>query len=76
LVRAQGGTVERTSDGGDFHSVSAQTVGNIAAANNIVLHELSPQTGSLEQAFLDATDASVEYRGQAATTNVWEAPKP
>jgi ABC-2 type transport system ATP-binding protein len=56
--------------------VSAITVGEIAAANNIVLHELSPQTGSLEEAFLDATDASVEYRGQSATTNVWEAPKP
>ena len=76
LVRAQGGTVERTPDGGDFHAVSAITVGNIAAANNIVLHELSPQIGSLEQAFLDATDASVEYRGQSTTTNVWDAPQP
>jgi ABC-2 type transport system ATP-binding protein len=75
LVIAQGGTVERTKDGGDFHAISAITIGDIAAANNIVLHELSPQTGSLEQAFLDATDASVEYRGQT-TTNVWEAPKP
>jgi hypothetical protein len=67
--------VERTREGGDFHAVSATTIGDIAAANKIVLHELSPQTGSLEQAFLDATDASVEYRGQS-TTNVWEAPKP
>ncbi len=64
LVIAQGGTVERTNDGGDFHSVTAIQVGEIAAANNIVLHELSPQTGSLEEAFLDATDASVEFRGE------------
>jgi ABC-2 type transport system ATP-binding protein len=75
LVVAQGGRVERNREGGDFHAVSAITIGDIAAANKIVLHELSPQTGSLEQAFLDATDASVEYRGQT-TTNVWEAPKP
>lgn len=65
LVIAQGGTVERTNDGGDFHSVTAIQVGEIAAANNIVLHELSSQTGSLEEAFLDATDASVEFRGES-----------
>ncbi len=67
LVIAQGGTVERTNDGGDFHSVTAIQVGEIAAANNIVLHELSPQTGSLEEAFLDATDASVEFRGESTS---------
>lgn len=66
LVVAQGGTVERTSEGGDFHAVTAIQVGEIAAANNIVLHELSPQTGSLEEAFLEATDASVEFRGESA----------
>jgi hypothetical protein len=38
------------------------------------LHELSPQVGSLEQAFLDATDASVEYRGES-TTSSWGAPQ-
>lgn len=65
LVMAQGGTVERTNDGGDFHAVTAIQVGEIAAAHNIVLHELSPQTGSLEEAFLDATDASVEFRGES-----------
>jgi ABC-2 type transport system ATP-binding protein len=67
LVVAQGGTVERAGEGGDFHAVTAIQIGEIAAANNIVLHELSPQTGSLEEAFLDATDASVEFRGESAT---------
>lgn len=68
LIVAQGGTVERTSGGGDFHSVTAIQVGEIAAANNIVLHELSPQTGSLEEAFLDATDTAVEFRAQSTTS--------
>ncbi|MFD5097236.1 ABC transporter ATP-binding protein [Amycolatopsis thailandensis] len=36
-------------------------IGEIAAANQIVLHELSPQTGSLEQAFMQITGDSVEY---------------
>lgn len=69
LVVAQGGTVERTREGGDFHAVTAIQVGEIAAAHNIVLHELSPQTGSLEEAFLDATDASVEFRGESSASH-------
>jgi ABC-2 type transport system ATP-binding protein len=69
LVIAQGGTVERTNDGGDFHAVTAIQVGEIAAAHNIVLHELSPQTGSLEEAFLDATDAAVEFRGESSAVS-------
>lgn len=69
LVTAQGGTVERTKEGGDIHGISAMQIGDIAAVNNIVLHELSPQTGSLEQAFLDATDASVEFRGEAGSSS-------
>jgi len=69
LVIAQGGTVERTNDGGDFHAVTAIQVGEIAAAHNIVLHELSPQTGSLEEAFLEATDAAVEFRGESSAVS-------
>jgi ABC-2 type transport system ATP-binding protein len=74
LAVQAGATVDKTQTGGDFHSITAQQLGDIAAANNIVLHELSPQTGSLEQAFLDATDASVEYRGQD-TSSPWGAPE-
>jgi ABC-2 type transport system ATP-binding protein len=73
LATQAGATAERTAAGADFFSISAQQLGDIAGANNIVLHELSPQTGSLEQAFLDATDASVEYRGQD-TSSPWGAP--
>ncbi|MET0135088.1 MAG: ABC transporter ATP-binding protein [Kibdelosporangium sp.] len=39
---------------------SAQ-IGEIAAANQVVLHELSPQRGSLEEAFMQLTGDSVEY---------------
>ena len=60
LVAAQGGTVERTAEGGDFHAVSAITVGDIAAANNIVLgtyrHITAPECRQflLRQAFEEA----------------------
>ncbi|MGW4059020.1 ABC transporter ATP-binding protein [Amycolatopsis sp. NPDC004747] len=41
--------------------MDSDKIGEIAAANRIVLHELSPQTGSLEQAFMSITGDSVEY---------------
>jgi len=75
LATQRGATVERTRDGADFSAITAMELGDVAASNGIVLHELSPQTGSLEQAFLEATDTAVEYRGER-THNVWEAPRP
>lgn len=79
LLTAKGATVDRIDAGGgdgvDVTGMTARDIGEVAAANGIVLHELSPRTGSLEQAFLDATDASVEYRS-ATSTNDWEPPSP
>ena len=43
-------------------NVTREQVGDTAAAHGIALHELSTQTASLEQAFLEATGASSEYR--------------
>jgi ABC-2 type transport system ATP-binding protein len=47
---------------------STDQVGDIAAANGVVLHELSPQTGSLEQAFMRLTGDAVEYQATTLTT--------
>jgi ABC-2 type transport system ATP-binding protein len=49
---------------------STDQVGDIAAANGVVLHELSPQTGSLEQAFIRLTGDAVEYQSAADLTIV------
>jgi ABC-2 type transport system ATP-binding protein len=55
-----------TGDGvAEFHGVESATIGELAARNAIVLHELSTQTGSLEDAFLEVTASSVEYHGRA-----------
>jgi ABC-2 type transport system ATP-binding protein len=43
------------------HGIAAQQIGELAAENQIVLHELSPQRGSLEEAFMQLTKESVEY---------------
>ncbi|WP_216212030.1 ABC transporter ATP-binding protein [Amycolatopsis aidingensis] len=52
------------TDSGEAIMVSgmdSDKIGEIAANNGIVLHELSPQQGSLEQAFMQITGDSVEY---------------
>lgn len=55
---------------GELTVVGASTdqVGDIAAANGVVLHELSPQTGSLEQAFMRLTGDAVEYQATNLTS--------
>jgi ABC-2 type transport system ATP-binding protein len=44
--------------------VDAPAIGELAAANGIVLHELAPRTASLEEAFLDVTRDEQEYAGE------------
>jgi ABC-2 type transport system ATP-binding protein len=41
--------------------IPAPRIGELAAASSVVLHELTPQTGSLEEAFMELTADSVEY---------------
>lgn len=42
--------------------VTAQTVGDLAARHGIPIYELTPRSGSLEDAYLALTDDSVEYK--------------
>ena len=43
-------------------SLPASRIGDLAAERGIPLHELTPTTGSLEDAYLALTGDSVEYR--------------
>ncbi|MEY2580762.1 MAG: type transport system ATP-binding protein [Ilumatobacteraceae bacterium] len=45
----------------EFRGITTAEVGELAARGGIVLHELSPQTGSLEDAFLQATASAQEF---------------
>lgn len=49
----------------DVHGVTIESIGEAASAAGAVLHELSTQTESLEDAFLSATAAAQEYRSGA-----------
>ncbi|PXY31602.1 ABC transporter ATP-binding protein [Prauserella muralis] len=53
--------VEPAEDGLVVSGMDSAKIGEIAMQQGAVLHELSPQRGSLEQAFMQITGDSVEY---------------
>jgi ABC-2 type transport system ATP-binding protein len=57
----------------EIAGLEADEIGERAAAANIVLHELSPQRPSLEEAFMALTHDSVEYPAVAAGSLVGAA---
>jgi ABC-2 type transport system ATP-binding protein len=63
LAAAAGGTVRDDGDGSlVVHGLEPGELGNLAFESGVRLHELTPVTASLEQAFMDLTAASVDYR--------------
>jgi ABC-2 type transport system ATP-binding protein len=46
----------------DVNGLTAAQIGEAAAKNNLVLHELTPQQVSLEQAFMEMTRDEVEFK--------------
>ena len=50
----------------DVHDLAMERVGDLAAEHGVVLHELSPQQASLEDAFLKATAGDQEFRTGSA----------
>ncbi len=53
--------VTETEGGLSVVGVPIEQIGELAASQGIPLHELSPQSGSLEEAFIQLTNSSVEY---------------
>ncbi|MFI6408598.1 ABC transporter ATP-binding protein [Streptomyces sp. NPDC050548] len=58
VVESGNGTLE--VDGG-----KSEQIGELAAQHQLVLHELSPQQASLEEAFMQLTAESVEYHAHS-----------
>jgi ABC-2 type transport system ATP-binding protein len=79
LITAEGGLV--TADDGQALTVGglpAPRIGELAARAGLVLHELTPQLASLEEAFMELTRDSVEYdtqSGQPAATAIQASPR-
>ncbi|MGQ4485290.1 ABC transporter ATP-binding protein [Streptomyces sp. SAS_281] len=68
LLRGPGIEITTTpgSDRLDVRGTDAEHIGRTAAAHAIPLYELTPRTASLEQAFMDLTQESVDYRTTSA----------
>jgi ABC-2 type transport system ATP-binding protein len=72
LITTEGGAVSaQRADGAEPDALSvtglaAPRIGEIAAAAGIVLHELTPQLASLEEAFMELTAGSTEFGAAAA----------
>jgi ABC-2 type transport system ATP-binding protein len=62
LVTQPDVTATVTGDEVQISGLTSDQVGEIAAANQIVLHELTPVQVSLEEAFMDLTRDQVEYK--------------
>lgn len=67
-LRAHLGTatsVERCADGAlKVMGLDCATIGDLAMAQGIAIHELAPQMASLEDAFMELTHDSVEYTAE------------
>jgi len=62
-IRSSGATVIQEADGVlAVAGLNAQEIGDIAFAERVALHELSPQLASLEEAFMEMTQDSVRRR--------------
>ncbi|HEU5421597.1 MAG TPA: ATP-binding cassette domain-containing protein [Streptosporangiaceae bacterium] len=68
LIRAEGGQAtdgQAPADGGApalmVTGLPAPRIGELAASGAVVLHELSPQLASLEDAFMELTAGSLEF---------------
>jgi ABC-2 type transport system ATP-binding protein len=60
----------------DVFLADAARVGELASSLGVVLHELSPQRSSLEDAFLEVTKQSQEYRATVPTSSLPGASPP
>ena len=62
LLRGPDVTVTAAQDGGlEVRGATAQVIGEAAAAAGLVLHELAPRRGSLEDSYMSLTADAVEY---------------
>jgi ABC-2 type transport system ATP-binding protein len=63
LLAARGAGVTAQPDGGlAVIGLDAAAIGDLAREHGITLHELTPQHASLEEAFMELTHDSVDYR--------------
>jgi ABC-2 type transport system ATP-binding protein len=69
VLTVAGYTPVQTGDGSfEIQDGDPARLGELAAQHQLVLHELSPQRASLEEAFMQLTAGSVEYHASGSVT--------
>jgi ABC-2 type transport system ATP-binding protein len=67
LLAARGAAVTAETDGGlAVTGLDAAAIGDVAREHGIAVHELTPRHASLEEAYMELTRDSVEYRADVA----------
>jgi ABC-2 type transport system ATP-binding protein len=75
LLAGAGAAVAAAGSGAlSVTGLAAPAIGELAAEHSIALHELTPRHASLEEAYLDITRESVEYRAGAGRPDPGAAP--
>jgi ABC-2 type transport system ATP-binding protein len=70
-----GGRSDKLEDGAlQVYGLTQERIGEIAAAQQIVLHELAAVQVSLEDAFMSITKDSVEYQQTGSATTIAQVP--
>ena len=65
LLTSGGHQIVKVDDALFIEETPSALIGELAAQHGIVLHELSPQLASLEEAFMELTSDDVEFHGQS-----------
>jgi ABC-2 type transport system ATP-binding protein len=77
LLEAAGASVNVVAEEITVTGIEAPRIGQIAAAHRIELHELSPRRATLEAAFMELTEGTLEYHATlAATARLTQADRP
>ena len=63
-LQQQGASTTTEADGSlSVRGTDEMTIGTLAATLGVILYELSPQSASLEEAFMELTGDAIEYHG-------------
>jgi ABC-2 type transport system ATP-binding protein len=68
-LKAAGGQITDEPPGVLVTGLAVSAIGELAARDGIPLYEVTPRSATLEEAYLELTHTSVDYRGRGAATD-------
>ncbi len=69
LLQAAGASITLENDGAiSVVGMTAGAIGDLAMRHSLALHELTPQSGTLEEAFVESTEGNIEFPVRSLST--------